>query len=295
MLLNKSIKNIIVQNQKMFELLELKAVKEQYGPKAIHYVNHAVNFAVKNRTLSYSSPAIEQILLRISEGIKCSISAKETNKTSYLHVMTKAYKVGGHTRVIERWIEWGDQSEIHSVLTTEMSIERWPERLKLAVAKKSGQTYSLASEASFVGKACKLRQIASQYSVIILHTHMHDISPVLAFGTPEFKRPVLLYNHADHRFWLGLSIADRILETRSWGKKVTSIKRGVQCSEILGIPVDSNIKFLKRTKEQIIQARKKLNLPLDVKIIFSCGGTDKYKGESEQSFLRVIDALLTEK
>lgn len=294
MLLNKSIRNIVIQNQKMFERLELKAVEEQYGPKAMHYINRAVNFAVKNRTLSYSSPAIEEILLKISKGIKCSINEKELNKVSCLHIMTEAYKVGGHTRVVERWIECGDQAEIHSVLTTEMSIERWPERLKSAVAKKSGQAYSIASETDFLRKANRLRQIASQYSVVILHTHMHDISPVLAFGTPEFKRPVLLYNHADHRFWVGLSIADRILETRSWGKKVTSIKRGIQCSEVLGIPVDSNILFLKRTKEQSIQARKKLNLPLDAKIIFSCGGTDKYKEEGEQSFLKLIDALLAE-
>ena len=36
--------------------------------------------------------------------------------------------------------------------------------------------------------------------------------PILAFGVEEFKRPVLLYNHASHMAWLGKSIADLVLD-----------------------------------------------------------------------------------
>ena len=50
---------------------------------------------------------------------------------------------------------------------------------------------------------------------VILHVHMYDVLPILAFANGDFNRPVMFYNHADHLFWLGASISDLVVNFRS--------------------------------------------------------------------------------
>ena len=71
-----------------------------------------------------------------------------------------------------------------------------------------------------------------------MHTHPHDPSALIAFGTPDFKRPIILFNHADHIFWLGLSVADYVADLNSGGNKITSINRGAKNSFILSVKLN---------------------------------------------------------
>ena len=58
--------------------------------------------------------------LAISFAKKIKVDIKNINytKNSFLHVMTQGYQTGGHTRVIERWIENAQNDQIHSVVLT---------------------------------------------------------------------------------------------------------------------------------------------------------------------------------
>ena len=88
----------------------------------------------------------------------------------------------------------------------------------------------------------------------------------MILGSLQFQRPVIFYNHADHGFWLGASIADIVADLRVKGQRLTQEFRGVKDSFLLGIPTD-----MPATKSQFDKtlAREKLSLPKDKKIVLT--------------------------
>lgn len=166
--------------------------------------------------------------------------------------------------------------------------QKIPDRLVDAVKNKNGNIFKLNNNKSDLEKGLELRKIASKYEYIILHIHMHDIVPIITFGNAEFSRPVIFYNHADHRFWVGVSISDIIADLRIFGQNITLSKRCCSNSFILSVPVDIK-NYEQLNKETIL---KKLNLPLDKKIVLTIGGSHKYKPMLGLDFVDIIEYLL---
>ena len=252
----------IIENQKILLNL-INNINEQTPLKKVKDI---VTIFCYTGTGLYSSYKLEEYFLNISKKIKIELENSYIPQST-LHIMTQAYESGGHTRVVERWIENASDNERHSVFITNQKLSDVNESLKKIVEQK-GNIYTEYNEDD-IETSKKLRKIANKYEKIILHTHMDDIIPLLAFGTEDFKRPVLLYNHADHLAWVGISIADLILELRRYGMNITKYKRGCDRQHKLGIPVYKPNKLHYKTK-------KDLNLPEDKMIILSCGGEHKY-------------------
>lgn len=254
-----------------------------------YYAKDAIQTAVYSGTSYFASSDIENVFLKIGQANGLITMPQNFEKNSFLHVMTNCYDTGGHTRVVERWIELSPDVQKHSLIFTGFQKPNaLPLRLENAVVDKRGKIYKIDDKKNIIDKGLELRKIASNYEYIILHVHMQDFLPIIAFGNEQFKRPVILFNHADHVFWIGVSIADIVAELRIFGSQISNNKRGVKNNFILGIPIDS----MEVTKKDKIELRKKLNLPADKKIIITVGAAHKYRPISEIDFLTPLLEVL---
>lgn len=224
-----------------------KEISKINSNTSIEIVKKAIKHLCFSGTGIYSSYKIEQYFL----GKAKEISLKEEIKydeNSILHVITNSHKTGGHTRVVERWIKSGKANETHSVyLINQENESDIPELLKEVIKEKNGSLI-IDKNKTDIQKATELRKEAMKYEKIVLHIHFDDYIPLIAFGSMEFKRPIIFYNHADHLGWLGISIADIVADLRDCGHKITVEKRHAKKSMKLGIPI------LHQTQENKIES-----------------------------------------
>ena len=288
MILNDSVtKGEILLNKKKFEKLLCKIQKEDSLLKQAIIAKKAIKYALNNSTGYFSSDIIENVFLKISEQITPNDLPKKVKKGSVLHIMSKCYHTGGHSRVVERWVAISDTLEKHSIFFTENKHLQYTDQLKKAVDKKSGKIYSPNNNLSDIQKALELQRVASCYEFIVLHTHMHDVVPIIAFGTNKFKRPVIFFNHANHKFWVGVSISDLVAESNSWGKNISLKRRGVKHNIVIGIPMENT-----KITNNIKAIKKEFNLDCDKRIIISAGSPIKYKPFDNLSFPKVVNEII---
>ena len=203
-------------------------------------------------------------------------------------MFTQAYLVGGHTRVVERWVETAPNDEKHSIVLLNQRNEAYPSKLEEITCLHKGNLY-LYNEIDLLSRAKKLRDIAASYEYIILHIHMDDPTALVAFGTEEFTRPVILFNHADHSYWCGASIVDMLADLRvnNFAQKY----RGINNVHPIRIPFDANksIQDFSTSKEE---SRKILGIPLDKKIVLTVGGAHKFSPFAGCEFCELVSRTI---
>lgn len=277
MLMNeKQIKNKIIRNKKVFEDLKSLALEEKNENLQLKLLEVTAYWASSNSIMKYSDKEIEKKLCTISQ--KYHVAQHDFEAGSFLHVATEVYTVGGHTRLINNWLINSDNSEKHSLVLTNQKNGTIPSWLEKSVEEKSGHIYYLDNE-DYIANALELRELASKYEYIVLYTHMYDIRPLIAFATEEFKRPVIVYNHADHIFWLGLSITDVLLELSHDGKNFSLKNRGKRISKVLSIPISSDFEKIHH------QSNEK-------KIIVSMASPYKYEPFDNYNFIQTAQEIL---
>lgn len=269
------------QNKIRFEQM-LKIVKSKFLPFFIRYfyANCALKFAVYNHSGYFYSNTLEKFFVDIAQKYDLKNYNISYKPNTVLHVMTTAYTSGGHTRVVERWIENTKNIYENKVVLLNQRKQKVPDALS---------NYAITiKEKSKIKKALKLRELAFSYEYVVLHTHMGDSIATMAFGTEKFTRPVLFFNHSDHTFWIGRTIADKLLDFRtifSTSKKYRDIEDAVLCP----IPSDqSNVNILSKA-----EARKSLNIKNNEKIIVTAGSDFKYRKICKDNMLDLIDKILS--
>jgi hypothetical protein len=240
----------------------------------IDFLNYMVYFLTSNVTKYFSDNFIEEQLNKISSDINFDLS-KTYKKNTVIHILTESYTTGGHTKLLELFIEnTKDYFDEQSVILTEQRVEI-PKSLK-NITKSTGEIISFEKD-TYINKAKKLAKISSHYELVVLHIHPHDIIANLAFGNTQFKRNIIFVNHADHMFWCGVSIADITLHISSSSKKFSIASRGTQNNEVIYIPLKEKEKNLHKD-----EARKQLKIPNNKKIILSIASEYKYGKTKEE-------------
>jgi hypothetical protein len=253
-------------------------------------VQRAASFASFLHTGLYFSKELENLAKELSFQIDFGSLEKIPKKSSTLHVLSEAYETGGHTRVVERWIEASNFNQPNSVLFTRKS--KVPKRLKAAVDASGGRLYTLTDKNSSVLQVLELRRVANLHSRVILHIHMDDILPLLAFGQGDYSGELNFYNHADHQFWVGASLPCKFLEVRSWGKALSFSRRSIEDSRVLGIPMSSDLTPSTLVTQK--SAKAELGIPNSSKVMLTVGNSLKYIGLGEWNFPSVVESLLSE-
>lgn len=278
--------NLIKKNKIVFEDLKKICKKESSEEEKAILLGIAAYFATFNHTGAFSDNETEELLCNISQKHKINTTFKY-EKNSFLHIMTECYETGGHTRIVERWVNNSNIDQKHSIIFTEQAKNNIPRWLTKAIIKKNGDISDLSYNAKIIDKALRLREIASKYEYIILHIHMFDIIPILAFGTESFNRPIIFVNHADHLFWLGISFSDLIINIRKDGLKITSTRRGSGNGVILPVPLDYKKNILDKKKCCAL-----IKAPKNKKLIISIGSSYKFISSNRNDFIETATNIL---
>lgn len=253
----------------------------------------AAQFASENHPGFYFSKEIENVLLKCAKNLPCSSSEislpkVDTNKRKVLHILSEGYKTGGHTRLVKNWID-SDKNSVHSLITT-WQINSTPDWLIDEAKKSGGWVYSLEKIEGFLDKASALRKISYEWAdVIVLHIHMYDPIAVMAFGI-EGGPPVLFMNHADHVFWIGTSIIDKLINFRESGEELAINKRNIVNNSILPLPlsqsnINSNYRKLIREKYDIDQ---------DTIVLLTVATPYKFNSFSRFNYIDMLTRIMQE-
>lgn len=264
----------------------LRSFRVMNEPQKRFMAQDILQFACQHGIGWYVCPEIEDYYLSVAENISVPVSDIYA-KQSFIHVLTYLNTFGGHSRIVERWIDSAPENEIHSVVILNQGLaEKYPQKNGLlhSVNKHNGELINL-SDLSQEEKSLELRKIASKYEYVISHIHMFDPTAIIAFGSDDFKRPVIHFNHADDKFWCGASVIDMVADLRdnNWSKRF----RGIDNKWLLRLPVER--KIIERTK---VESRKRLGIPLNEKIIMTCGQICKYTPINNMSFYSIVAPVL---
>lgn len=292
--MREDIDSFIKENKNFFKNLVSDAMKQSDEEKKLEKLSCAAYFASGNVCGYMSNSEIENELIKISQ--KHSIELLDDFKpNTFLHVMTEPYVTGGHTRVVERWIKNSPENQVHSLIVTkEKEVEKLPEELVKNVSDKKGEIIILSDSETRVQKALKLREIASNYEYIILHIHMYDVVPLIAFATEEFKRPVIFFNHADHVFWLGVSVSDLVVNLRGYSSTYNVKNRQCLNNAVLPLPIPKSqsayeeIESIRSNEE----TKEELGFKKDNKVIVTMANGYKYLPFFDYDFIGTVKNIL---
>ncbi|MFO1150489.1 MAG: glycosyltransferase [Alsobacter sp.] len=182
----------------------------------------------------YSARA-EALLAEIARGLSPPPRRADGagSRDAVLHVLTQAYPVGGHTRVVTRWIQ-ADPGRRHIVALTQQAAEPVPE----AVRNSSAELHVLdRKDAGLFKIVARLQSLIEQADAVILHQHPFDVVPILALAAIAERPAVGLFNHADHVFWLGSSVTDLLIGFRDSGSRLAVARRGFTPDRVARLPL----------------------------------------------------------
>lgn len=308
--------NDIKNNMFLFDINEgKKIIKENriYTEELIKKINNCANNidieGVANLSLQYAdyvqykstgeycNEDIEKALLICGKNIdmdknnfqdvELMLENYTTSKRKILHVISEGYKIGGHTKLVKNWIK-KDEDSISALITT-WQMNTLPEELIEEVKNHGGFVYSLNNfYGTYEKSASLLRKIAYSWAdIVILHCHMQDPIPTLAFAV-EGGPPVFILNHADHRFWIGSSIADVIVDCREESKKLSFERRGARESFILPVPLSEKGDFDKE------KYRDKYGIDIKTKVILTIAEEYKFKSINQYSYIDILKRIIFE-
>lgn len=284
--------NILNQNRAEYlaRLAEIKIkFKKHLWEEVCEEIEGLAVFMVTHHTGFFASCELEEMLLECSKllpGITYETNfVKNSNKRNVLHVLTDGYEVGGHTRLIKHWIEQ-DETSIHHVIVTRGNHE--PPHWLIQACQRSGGFFSILDKSKgLFFKSYQLRMIATQLAdATILHHHMHDPIPILAFGVGHVP-PVAILNHADHCFWLGCSVADLIIDLSRTGSELSGQRRYIEKKFIMPIPLKFEYPALSK---QII--RDKYYVAQKSKVFLSIAAPHKYRSLSAYGYCDMVKMII---
>ncbi|APC41618.1 glycosyltransferase family protein [Clostridium estertheticum] len=283
--------NVLVENKKILENYVLWMKNSLLLGDYESASRNAYGFAEKASLYHpgfYMSPEIENMLLVCANNLQQNnyvIKDKNIGKRKVLHVLSEGYPTGGHTRLLSNWIE-ADADSIHSLVTT-WQIETTPQWVLEKIEKAGGWTYSLADVGNkYVDRAAKLRKLAYEWAdIVVLHMHMMDPIPVMAFGV-EGGPPIIYMNHGDHCFWLGASIADLVVDMRTSGQELTLSRRSCINSCILPIPLQT-----KKTFDRNI-IRQKYNIGEKETVILTIASNYKFRSINDNNYINILKQVV---
>jgi hypothetical protein len=236
----------------------------------------------------YQSPEIENMLLECADklpSINYVRKDKNSKKRNVLHVLSEGYSIGGHTRLVKNWMK-SDTDSIHSLITT-WQMGSTPQWLLDEIKISGGWTFSLDTVSDkYIERALELRKLAYEWAdVVVLHIHMMDPIPILAFGI-DGGPPVIYMNHGDHCFWLGASVSDLVADLRPSGQKLTLARRSCNNSCILPIPLQAKKAFNKN------EIRRKYNIKENETVILTIASNYKFKSVNSYNYCRIIKDIV---
>ncbi|MCJ2179800.1 hypothetical protein MTR64_14610 [Novosphingobium sp. 2580] len=260
---------------------------------AAAYVEAAVTLARKRHCGFYRSESLEHILTEIARrtlAVEAETPRPARRKIGrVLHVATVLNEVGGLTRMMRRWIAADDKR--HHSLALLRHPGAPPSAVREAVEARGGQIHMIgATRGGPVEWARALRKLSLDFDLVVLHVSNEEPVPGIAFADERNRPPVVLVNHADHAFWVGLSVCDLIASSRVSGERLVVERRGIPAERHAILPIQIDPPMRKHSRAE---AREKLGLPAGGPLLVSVARGLKYRTLNGVSFADMhVEALL---
>lgn len=244
----------------------------------------AADFAAWNHPGRFASSRLERVLGEIGRRAICSGRTADTDGSPrrVLHVLTEAYQTGGHTRFAWRWIT-GDPEREHSLVLTTPGAQV-PDWLEDSVAD-----VTVLESAAPIARAQELRTLADGFDAVVLHVHMYDVVPVIAFAHRPAGPAVVFEEHADHLFWLGTSVADVVTNGRAAGRRLNVERRQVAPGRAVALPVP--IPPFERTLTRA-GAKRRLGIPASAPVLLTIAVPHKFMRVGPVGFCDLVEPVL---
>lgn len=260
---------------------------------AAAYVEAAVTLARKRHCGFYRSEPLEQILIEVARRtLAAKAEAARPARTKIgrvLHVATVLNEVGGLTRMMRRWIA-ADEGRHHSLALLRHPGAP-PPSVRQAVEARGGHVHVIgATRGGPVEWASALRKLSLDFDLVVLHVSNEDPTPGIAFADERNRPPVVLVNHADHAFWVGLSVCDLIASSRTSGERLVVERRGIPAERHAFLPIQIDPPMRKHSRAD---ARQRLGLAAGGLLLVSVARGVKYRTMGGVSFADMhVEALL---
>lgn len=255
----------------------------------------AATFAWCNPTGVFASGPLEDVLADIGSSLPGPAGPAPARSSGtrprVLHVATQLYGTGGHTQMLASWLRL-DSAREHHVCVTGQDGRDVPDKVLGALAGADALTLLDDGRPRLVDRAARLRELALDHDQVVLHVHPNDVVPTIALALPPAERPeVLLVNHADHVFWLGVHVADRVVNLRTSGARLNVERRGIPEARnaLLVRPLVMRERRLSRAA-----ARAELGIPSDALVVASAADTYKYGAADGETLLDMLLPVVRE-
>lgn len=245
----------------------------------------AANHAVLWHAGVFSHPELERLLRRLGEEAvtltKPAAEAPDLSRSmAVLHVATELGTIGGHMRMLARWVRH-DGGNVHSLALTRQNTPV-PDKVRDAVIATRGSVHQLnLLRGGLLDWARALQALMVNADLIVLHAHSMDVIPILALAGMKNRPHTILLNHADHLFWLGVDFIDQVIHTRRSGLRLSIDRRGVATERNLLLPLCLEPQTRRRSRED---AKKQLGLPPDCVLLLTIARALKFRPIDDISF-----------
>lgn len=288
----------ILDNYRCAERIKRLIALQSDDAQRLLLIKYLLHYNCNHITGKYSDEWIEQQVIKLADKYvqytaKCCADSADGE---VLVVMTAPGATGGHTALINNWMEF-DTSRKYSIVFTEVQAgsSRIPAFLRSAVEKSGGHLYFLHGEDEYQ-KASELLCLSECFEKVVLNIHMYDVIPLMAYSNKNWTKPIYFYNHANFLFSIGVSISDCYLTLCSYDACKARKFRGAGNVQILKMPM----KVIEINKEgneisdlEVKQyLAQKYHFDKADKIILSMGNDFKYTPVEGYDFAEFARALM---
>ncbi|HVY84685.1 MAG TPA: hypothetical protein VG943_06105 [Caulobacterales bacterium] len=247
------------------------------------YAAIAAHVAMRPHAGFFVSPRLERLLADIGRqtATPTAYQRKRAPEIKHLlHVVTEVTPVGGLTNMLTRWIQC-DTGHKHSLALTGQRTAVL-ESVADAVLKSGGQVYRLnTTMGGPIRWAQNLRMLARRHDAVVQHVYGQDAIPMMAFAEPALLPPIMLLNHGDHLFWLGVSTSDVVINLRDEAQTLSITRRRVEPRRNVMAPTIVSPAVRTRAREE---AKAALGLSPDTVFMLSAARGMKYRSQNGRSF-----------
>jgi hypothetical protein len=232
-----------------------------------------------------TAPALEAMLHEIGCEHVPGRPSDRAGDARVLHVLTEAYSTGGHTRVLERWVQ-RDRRRSTVVLTDQRLA--LPDELTGDLAASGATLVPSLPGGDLLERARALRALACDHDLVVLNVHMHDVLPALAFADPTGRPPTIFFEHGSHNLWIGAGAADVFACIRDLEVQNATELRGIPSHRVRHLPLPAADRVLPPRDA----ARQQLGLAPETPVIATVASPWKVRPTLEPTFQQLCGDLL---
>lgn len=203
-----------------------------------------------------------------------------------LHVLTETYAVGGHTRLVKRWIDLLDD-EPHAVVLVRQCQPVDP----IWIVPQGRHVPWIDLQQADLSRRAKVAHLEALFRVarrVILHIHPDDACSVAAAHRSP-GADIHFLNHADHVAWLGAGLPVVLLNLRHRGAHLAETRRGIAAANCGMVPIPITRPPVADRRE----ARKRFGIGDQECLVLTVASSYKFNPVGQRSLLEPLDRLLS--